>query len=155
MPCKIIWWPLGTRSNVSNNTMSLSQASLKGLETNITWHVTDIAWMPLILSRKMQQKLPHWYANNCHWYTDTKTVKHACAVIECTGSTLYNATLTEMRILWASVLCILNEHLFCTQQTPHTQSYQHTIYMMPSTSTLNSNKGISQSDGKRIMDAFN
>jgi len=45
--------------------------------------------------------------------------------------------------------------MFCTQQTPHTQSYQHTIYMMPSTSTLNSNKGISQSDGKRIVDAFN
>jgi len=111
MPCKIIWWPLGTRSNVGNNTMSLSWASIKGLETNIMWHITDVAWMPLILSSKMQQKLPHWYANNCHWYTDTKTVKHACAVIECTGSTLYNATLTEMRILQASVLCILNERL--------------------------------------------
>jgi hypothetical protein len=32
---------------------------------------------------------------------------------------------------------------------------KHTIYMMPSTSTPNSNKGISQSDSKRVMDAFN
>lgn len=47
------------------------------------------------------------------------------------------------------------ETMFCTQQTPHAESYQHTIYMMPFTSIPNSNKGISQSDGKRVMDAFN
>ena len=82
--------------------------------------------MPLILSRKMQQKLPHWYANNCHWYTETKTVKHACAVIECTGSTLYNATLTEMRILRASVLCILNEHLE-KQCSVHSRLHIHKV----------------------------
>jgi len=45
--------------------------------------------------------------------------------------------------------------MFCTQQAPHARSYQHTIHVMPITSIPNSNKGISQSDGKRVMDAFN